>query len=620
MSRLIKDLGVHRTTTMGELAWKFRKRLALVLLICLLLFYVSIDSYITFHIIVELFTVGVAVGLFIIVLQTYPFTGNNFMLFLGIGYFWVGGLDFAHMLLYKGMPTSHDHGNMATQLWVSTRMLEALILLAAPYFISRTVFLKRTFLLFGLGAGTLYITITHGLFPDAFVDGEGLTLFKVMMEYQIILILLLAMFHLRSKRQLIDDHILHFTMLAILATIVAELAFTIYQDLYGVFNRVGHLFKLISFWLLFIAMIDTMLSRPFQCLSRALSSFDAIPMATLLVGGKGRIINANRAAHQERGRLRGELAGRDIHDEFHPSDLERENCPLCSAQRTETELLGKELMNGEQWIEYSITPLINSSYGKATILVCKNITEQKRLQESLQRSNEALDHYAKSIARELEKSMAAMHEHAKILAEHLEQRHDLEDQGHLYNMLKNIGEQQELLRDLMVFSQVGQKRCQKHHVNCNSVIKDVMKVLTNNLSEHKAVLDIGPLPMVWADPQEVHHLFYHLIDSTLEAMEGYAPEFRLSAVIEMGESQRMSRFLFHERNSERDKKCQNRLMELFLALQRDESGGGGAGVGLALCKRIVEQQGGEIITDSDLERGVTLIFTLPIKEGGMMEA
>ncbi|MEG3640761.1 MASE3 domain-containing protein [Magnetococcus sp. PR-3] len=619
MSRLFRYLGVDRTTTMVELIWQFRKRLALILLICLLLFYISIDHYLVFHMFVELFAVGVAVGLFIIVLQTYPFSGNSFMLFLGIGYFWVGGLDFAHTLLYKGMPTAHDHGNMATQLWVVTRLLEAVILLAAPYFISKTIFLKRTFLLFGGLSAALFFAISQGLFPDAFVAGEGLTLFKVMMEYQIILILLLAILHLHSKRHLMDAHILHFTMLAILATMMAELAFTIYQDLYGVFNRVGHLFKLVSFWLLFIAMIDTMLTRPFKCLSRAHGSFDAIPIATVLVNPKGRILNANRVAHDERGRLRGELVGRDSHKEFHPAHLEPDNCPLCTAQRTVTELLGKEIMNGDRWIEYSVTPLVSSSYGETTILVCNNITEQKRLQESLQQSNEALDHYAKTIAKQLQEPVEAMHKHSKILTEHLQQRQDWADQEHLHAMLDNISEQRELLRDLLVFSQVGQKRCQKRHVNCNIIIKEVMQVLTKNLAEHKAVLDIGPLPMVWADPEEVHHLFYHLIESTLAAMEGYAPEFRLSATIEMEEPQRICRFLFHERHSEWDKGCQKRLLELFLALQRDEPGSG-VGVGLALCKRIVEQQGGKIVTSSDLEHGVTVAFTLPIKEGGMMEA
>src|SRR3989304_3383328 len=117
----------------------------------ILLIPVSQYSYLLFHTLVELFSVIIAACMLVVAWSAYPFARNGFLLFLGFGFFWVGALDLVHTLLYKGMQVYPVVGaNPATQFWVAARYLQALLLLAAPLFLSRPVRRGWTFWSFGI--------------------------------------------------------------------------------------------------------------------------------------------------------------------------------------------------------------------------------------------------------------------------------------------------------------------------------------------------------------------------------------------------------------------------------------------------------------------------------------
>lgn len=142
--------------------------------------------------------------------------------------------------------------------------------------------------MFGLGAASFsYIIINTNLFPVAFIEGQGLTTFKVVSEYIIISILIAAIFYLKKHEALLDKSIVHVMIIAIVLTMVAEMAFTFYVDLYGLSNLVGHIFKLFSFWLIFMAMVKTTLKEPFLVMSKGASTYDVIPDATIVVDENG---------------------------------------------------------------------------------------------------------------------------------------------------------------------------------------------------------------------------------------------------------------------------------------------------------------------------------------------
>ncbi|MGD9369622.1 MAG: MASE3 domain-containing protein, partial [Desulfobacteraceae bacterium] len=197
---------------------------------------------------------------------------NHYLLFAGIAYLFVGGLDLVHTLIYKGMGVFHGNdANPATQLWIAARYTESISLVLAPLFVDRKLQVKPVFGIYAAILTLLLAAILQGrFFPDCFIEGTGLTPFKIISEYIISLILLAALAFLFIKRQYFDGAVLRLLSLSILATIAAEIAFTFYISVYGLSNQIGHYLKIVSFYLIYKAIIQTGLRRPYDLLFRDL--------------------------------------------------------------------------------------------------------------------------------------------------------------------------------------------------------------------------------------------------------------------------------------------------------------------------------------------------------------
>lgn len=224
-------------------------------------------SYLAFHTFAELFAIIISFLIFSFAWATRRFSANNFLLFLACGYFWIGGLDLMHTLAYKGMNVFVEgSGNLSVQFWIGTRYFEALLLLVAPFVVTRKPKEYLLMTLFGFFAVGLTALILAGRFPVGFVEGVGLTDFKIFSEYLIIVILALALTTLFRYGRDISVSDKGLIAAAILMTMCAELAFTFYVDVYGLSNLAGHIFKLFSFWLIFEAIVISHLQEPYTTL------------------------------------------------------------------------------------------------------------------------------------------------------------------------------------------------------------------------------------------------------------------------------------------------------------------------------------------------------------------
>lgn len=316
----------------------------------------SFTNFLTFHVMAELFACVVALVMFVVVAHTRRFTRNDFLLWLGCGYFWAAMMDLVHTLAYKGMhvfPT--DDANLATQYWVAGRTVQAITLAAAPLFLSRPVKPGVAFAIPGLLAAGQYAAITAGWYPDAFIEGVGLTAFKIGAEYTIVGVLCGAFAFLWSRRGLLDRALLRLVLASIALTIVSELAFTLYTDVYGITNIAGHVLKFAAFWLIFQAIVQTTLAEPFRALSRTASTYDAIPDPTLLVDPTGLIVQANRATAEEFRKPVAELVGQPVHELLHPMDHTATGCPDCAAIKAGLPLPQRETFNPLTGRTYLVT-------------------------------------------------------------------------------------------------------------------------------------------------------------------------------------------------------------------------------------------------------------------------
>lgn len=358
----------------------------LPVLLIALLGAVSFYNFLLFHTLAELFAIMVAVVLAMVAWYTYSFSSNHFLMYIGIGYLWVGVLDLMHTLSFKGMNVLADHdANASIQFWIVSRYLEAILLLSAPLFFRYRVPKVPLLLFFGAGSAMAMHAIFYQYFPDMFIDGQGLTTYKVNSEYLIIGLLLLAIVVLTRYRSLLDRNIYRLMVASILFTAAAEFSFTLYIEVYSLPIFVGHIFKLLSYWMIFLAVVRTSLRDPYLILSRASSTYDAVPDPTIVVDNRGRITQVNKAAEKAAALSRQELLEQNCHDVFHPRRMHRTECVICQAVESGRPLKNHEVYYPESGIyqEISLTPFDYRDEVKAMVHVMHNITEKKQAEADL---------------------------------------------------------------------------------------------------------------------------------------------------------------------------------------------------------------------------------------------
>jgi signal transduction histidine kinase len=236
------------------------------------LYLTSLYDYLLFHSLVEIFSVLIAFGIFAIAWNCRRFMDNAFFLFLGIAYLFIGGLDLIHALAYKGMGVFRGfQTNLPTQLWISARYMESVSLLIASTFLVRNIKKRFIFIAYILAVSLILSSIFYWhIFPDCFVEGLGLTRFKKVSEYLISSILIGSIILMFKHKTAFDENIFWLLIASIVVTIGSELAFTFYISAYGFSNFAGHFLKAISFYLIYKAIIESSLVRPYSLIFRTL--------------------------------------------------------------------------------------------------------------------------------------------------------------------------------------------------------------------------------------------------------------------------------------------------------------------------------------------------------------
>ncbi|NLC57781.1 MAG: SpoIIE family protein phosphatase [Armatimonadetes bacterium] len=245
------------------------------------LWLVADHNYLLFHCLAELLGVIVLVGVFVIAWNSRHFTDNRYLLFLGLASPFIAGLVLLHTLAYKGMGVFAADANLATQLWIARRYVEASAYLGAALAIGRKPRPTHVLLAYALVAVLLLGALFQWrVFPDCYVEGYGLTPFKIVSEHLVNLLLGAALLALLQQRKQFGPRIRRQLAAALAVTILSGLCFTTYVDVFGLANRVGHLLGVVAVYLVYLAIIDTSFRTPYLLLFHELKqSEDALRQA-----------------------------------------------------------------------------------------------------------------------------------------------------------------------------------------------------------------------------------------------------------------------------------------------------------------------------------------------------
>ena len=237
------------------------------------LYLVSVHNYLVFHSLAEIFSIVVACGIFMVSWNSRRFLKNGYFLFLGIAFVFVAFMDVIHTLAYSGMGVFPEReADLTVRLWIAARYVHCISFLIAPCFLRRPLRFHLAVVVFAayaFVASLLLLSIFHWrIFPDCFVQGTGLTPFKKNSEYLICLILLVSIgVHLRQRGEF-ETRVCQLLIASITVVVASELAFTLYVRIYGLPNLVGHLLKVVSFFLIYKALIEVGLEKPYDLLFR----------------------------------------------------------------------------------------------------------------------------------------------------------------------------------------------------------------------------------------------------------------------------------------------------------------------------------------------------------------
>lgn len=240
-------------------------RVVLYLIIFSVLFSLARRNYVLYHTIIEFFAIFTGLSITLVSFATREFSENKIFTKFGLLYLFVSSLDFLHTLAYKGMGVFRGWtANQPTQFWIAGRLLETIGFFLVAFF--QKLSEGTIFSVFGLLSVLFVVTVLLGFFPDCFVEGFGLTPFKVTMEYLMMITLLITLIKILKSKEWSISIFRKSIVLAIVFTALGELSFTLYTDVYGFFNFLGHVFRFISYLVILSGIVVNSLKNPIRAL------------------------------------------------------------------------------------------------------------------------------------------------------------------------------------------------------------------------------------------------------------------------------------------------------------------------------------------------------------------
>ena len=271
-----------------------------------------------------------------------------------------------------------------------------------------------------------------------------------------------------------------------------------------------------------------------------------------------------------------------------------------------------------RWVSHFCKP-VHDHNGKF-LGVCgsnRDITIQKRAEEAVEvktqellRSNAELEQFAYVASHDLQTPLRAISGYLNLLTKRYEGKLDGDADRFIERTNQNVLRMQRLINDLLTYSRITTRAHPFQPTDCNQLVQEVVEVLQPVLEESSGRVVPEPLPTVMADGSQLLQLFQNLIGNAIKFKDHKPPEVHIDA-------ERADKgWLFSVRDNGIgiDPQYAERIFLIFQRLHTVDQYPG-TGIGLAICKKIVERHGGEIWVESKVGEGATFKFLIP-ENGG----
>jgi signal transduction histidine kinase len=247
--------------------------------------------------------------------------------------------------------------------------------------------------------------------------------------------------------------------------------------------------------------------------------------------------------------------------------------------------------------------------------VQRELAERKRAEETLARqaqelarSNAELEQFAYVISHDLQEPLRMVASYVQLLARRYKGKLDSDADDFIAFAVDGATRMQRMINDLLAYSRVNTRGKPFEPTDCEVVFNNVLTNLQMTIVENDAMVTHAPLPVVVADKTQLMQLFQNLIGNAIKYRSDRPPQVHVEAERREGE------WLLAVRDNGIgiDPKHFTRIFVIFQRLYGQEEYPG-TGIGLAICRKIVERHGGSIWVESEPGKGSTFYFTLPDK-------
>ena len=229
--------------------------------------------------------------------------------------------------------------------------------------------------------------------------------------------------------------------------------------------------------------------------------------------------------------------------------------------------------------------------------------------DELARSNADLEQFAYVASHDLQEPLRMVTAYTQLLGERYRGKLDENADKFIGYATEGAQRMQVLIQDLLAFSRVGRNGPASKSVDCNAVLQEVVQTLASAVQESGATVSYAELPAVWADRTQMAQLFQNLIGNAIK-FRGEKPPV---VAVQAEKAGQQWRFSVSDNGIGIAPEHAENIFVVFQRLHaRTEYPGNG--IGLAICKKIVEQCGGKIWMESQPGRGSTFKFTLPARD------
>ena len=349
---------------------------------------------------------------------------------------------------------------------------------------------------------------------------------------------------------------------------------------------------------------------------------ESAPDAMVIVDSRGLIQLANLQSEKMFGYSRSELVGQSV-DILIPVGLRighaQHRQGFFAAPKPREMGAGLNLMalrkDGTQFpVEISLSPLEGAD-GTSVTAAIRDITERKLASQQLadniaelRHSNEALEQFAHIASHDLQEPLRMVASYTQLLAKRYKGRLDADADEFIGYAVDGTQRMKRLIEDLLLYSRAGKGIPQPRAFSAEEALQEVLKNLRSRIEESGAEVSHDPLPMLVGAESQFLQVLQNLIGNAIKYRGERAPRVHISAAV-FGQE-----WVFSVRDNGIGIEPQyfERIFQIFQRLHGHQEYEG-TGIGLAICQRILQQQGGRIWVESEPGSGSVFHFSLPMR-------